>query len=344
MNKGKNSNDAEPSQSSPSGRDNENAYALSRRIGASASGLLQNSLGPSSPNAVTGTLASRNVGAAKGSSSSSAANRSNSSLSSQSSSSCSTQNISSRSLGAESFRSQPGNGKDSRENGQAGFDEFMLGSGESRQASIFEQNGPLSDEQWPTSHFAAAYLRGVPPAVRHVGAEREPADVEEFLNANSDGAAVVALLSNPDSTLDEDILDSWDMKTREQNGEGHGLPKLLDQPNNLIGPMTPTNPLDLMPDFSSSWRSMSRCRVPADKDDGSNGDCFLDPSFGDIQPWVDILHRYHDEVWGDMLPLVQEARKEAKAVNQGDKGALQDSPAIRRLGMLLKHLDRPNIS
>ena len=57
----------------------------------------------------------------------------------------------------------------------------------------------------------------------------------------------------------------------------------------------------------------------------------------DLQPWIRILGSYHDEVWGDVLPLVQEVRREAEPTKDG-MWNLGDKPALRRLQMLLKHL------
>ncbi|KAJ5971360.1 uncharacterized protein N7479_001278 [Penicillium vulpinum] len=54
------------------------------------------------------------------------------------------------------------------------------------------------------------------------------------------------------------------------------------------------------------------------------------PGAGD---WVGVQERYHDEVWGFLQPVLEEARKEIE-----EKGAGGDGPAVRRLKMILMHM------
>ncbi|KAI9681184.1 MAG: hypothetical protein M1817_002466 [Caeruleum heppii] len=61
-----------------------------------------------------------------------------------------------------------------------------------------------------------------------------------------------------------------------------------------------------------------------------------------LDTWAEILSRYSDVVWGDLLPLVTEARQEL--LERGEAGQAHRSPleneksAVRRLEMLLRHL------
>jgi hypothetical protein len=61
-----------------------------------------------------------------------------------------------------------------------------------------------------------------------------------------------------------------------------------------------------------------------------------------MREWGAVLTHYTDEVWGDLLPLVEEAREEVKAI-EGDSTALiiEQSKALRRLGLILGHLWEP---
>lgn len=54
----------------------------------------------------------------------------------------------------------------------------------------------------------------------------------------------------------------------------------------------------------------------------------------DWEAWEGVLTGYADEVWGGLLPLVREARRE---VEEG-KGEVEQSKALRRLGAVLGHL------
>jgi len=60
-----------------------------------------------------------------------------------------------------------------------------------------------------------------------------------------------------------------------------------------------------------------------------------------INQWDAVLYRYTDEVWGDLMPLVEEAREEVQAIKDTTKGSATEPPkALRRLGLVLGHLRR----
>jgi hypothetical protein len=52
--------------------------------------------------------------------------------------------------------------------------------------------------------------------------------------------------------------------------------------------------------------------------------------------WVGVQERYHDEVWGFLQPVLEEARVEIEGREEG--GAGEDGPAVRRLKMILMHM------
>jgi len=54
--------------------------------------------------------------------------------------------------------------------------------------------------------------------------------------------------------------------------------------------------------------------------------------------WEGVLERYTDEVWGDLLPLVKEARKEVANVVEGE--GTEEPVALRRLKGILRHLQQ----
>jgi len=306
--------------------------SLPGRIGASASGLLQTSFGRTSPGSVANSLTSLNADAdaSKGASASSSNSSGEASSSSQAFSARGGSAASRRALPEESFRSELGRPGISTQNSQVDFDEFVARS--QGPGPRFE---PIDDDiSWSGQLTAHSYIQeeenGSQLTQEEASFQQAVAPSEEQLIRNSDGAAVVALLSDPGFTIETELNDSDAFMPSDKREE-----LLSDKrPNESADLFALTNPLDLMPDFDSSWESVHLAHY-------FNGETFSDASFSNIQPWADILDRYHDEVWGDMLPLVKEAREEVKAAKASPEGALQDRPAIRRLGMLLKHLDHP---
>ncbi|KAJ5520900.1 hypothetical protein N7463_001353 [Penicillium fimorum] len=57
------------------------------------------------------------------------------------------------------------------------------------------------------------------------------------------------------------------------------------------------------------------------------------PGAGD---WVGVQERYHDEVWGFLQPVLEEARVEIE--KGAGEGLGEDGPAVRRLKMILMHM------
>lgn len=56
------------------------------------------------------------------------------------------------------------------------------------------------------------------------------------------------------------------------------------------------------------------------------------------EQWEGVLTRYTDEVWGGLLPLVREARREVEGMRKGGESGAEKSVALRRLGAILGHL------
>ncbi|KAF9894624.1 hypothetical protein FE257_006512 [Aspergillus nanangensis] len=57
--------------------------------------------------------------------------------------------------------------------------------------------------------------------------------------------------------------------------------------------------------------------------------------------WVAVEERYHDEVWGYLQPTLEAAKKEIEEKSQETRGSEEeeeDGPAVRRLKMILKHM------
>jgi hypothetical protein len=339
MSRGGKNKEAEPDQSLASSSNEEDALSFAGRLGASASGLLQSSFGNQTPGAVIGDLASLTVDTAKGGPSTSTGTG-ESSLSSQVASFREDNDAPGRSLTGESFRSGQDNGGVSAGYGQAAFDEFAANP-QTLQPDLGLTQKPSTSSGWPSTQADATAGHDTEPfsEVERYAWKILTRKEEHSINGN-DGAAVVALLSDPTFNVDDEPTDSWPVVAVSKDQDKLGSPRLELPPYKPVDPLAPINPLDLMPDFNSSWDSMHAFNKLWNST-SYEGQSFSDPMYGDTQPWVDILNRYHDEVWGDMLPLIQEARDEAKLAEASPEGALQDRPALRRLGMLLKHLNQP---
>ena len=165
--------------------------------------------------------------------------------------------------------------------------------------------------------------------------------------SEEDGAAVVKLLSDPSFSVDElrdplpepgpieEHASFWeiDEQTREV------LVRLkADMPAAPVHRKpSPDNPLNLLPNFITRSRISVRESAEAMGKAQTSGSCVQT----ELDPWLDVLMDYQDEVWGGLLPLVREARDElSNAVEKGN-AALTDCPAVRRLGMILGHIGCP---
>ena len=149
----------------------------------------------------------------------------------------------------------------------------------------------------------------------------------------NDGAAVVDLLSKPNFLMDDDHDDHIPNSIensyicREAKCPGTGQSKVC--------PGREDNALarQLIPDFGITDTQLRKLAhaMPHAVDEAHNAE---------LQPWLEILDSYQDEVWGDILPLVRQARDElVKSKKCGNDSS--DRPAVRRLRMLLSHLAPP---
>lgn len=302
-------------QTSPFGRAREvvaSSPSLPQRIRASTSGLLQNAFGTPSAGSVTETPTSLHSETSKGASNSSSTDVGEASSSMHFSHIREDQNAASISPTGEPFRSRQGNGASSVGTAQAAFDAFV--------AEPQEVPTILGTAQ-PTSS-----LDGKRRSTRP-----EPDD--------RDGAEVVALLSDPTFSVDDDPADAWVYDFSKPTDTDKVLSNTRTRPDAVESPGDPAmvNPLDLIPDFRHDLEGRVPFSSTQDDDRWPSPHSIDFSNAGSIQPWLDILHRYQDEVWGDMLPLVVEAREEIRIANANGQGALRDRPAIRRLGMLLGH-------
>ncbi|MCJ1370344.1 hypothetical protein MMC20_001557 [Loxospora ochrophaea] len=332
--------------------------SFSQRVGASASRLFQDAvLRPSSSTATT-SLASSSAAAGKGESSSSSipaaeASRAiidNGTLSSRS------QSEIHGSANSEPFRSQQVYGRSAPSPAQQGIDAFLSdhnaqirptmwsggsaidgGTVQMSQEFVRDYSGPNGPYSFPVHEDDK--LRG---------------KARIFYSTSEDGAAVVALLSDPTFSpegdpTDETPIDSnypedlFRLSSTETQFLRH-LKTLLPDSLSYNVP-APSNPSNLVPDFTGTNENVTRhitsiqsATMPhADESYLYTTKPSLTRSF-DIDPWLRVLTNYQDDVWGDMLPLVKEARKEVLRAKEEGESTVQDSIAVRRLSMIIGHL------
>lgn len=319
-------------QYNATGLDHKCKPSLAGRVAASTSGLLQCSLGQPPGRAVADTLASFNSQSAKGGSASSSTITCGSSSSDHVS-----HEEQAVSNPGESFRSEQYNGK--LDEGYS-FDEFLVQSKRVMPESQLRQISCSPQEKCPAPQSVGAYW-----ADKYLLGPKTNTSTRENWNndlavRDGDGEAVVTLLSHPDFTAEEEPAAHWFIDTSEQKGQMLGRQPVDEWTNKHVSPSDVENRYRFVPGISPVWNLISSSFVPRGLRCDYERESFMDPKSSEIQPWVDILDKYHDEVWGDMLPLVQEARKELKTLNDS-ADVRQDRPAIQRLKMVLQHLHEP---
>lgn len=182
------------------------------------------------------------------------------------------------------------------------------------------------------SHPDNPFSRAVPLELKNLGSAQ---DALENIS-HHDGAAVVALLSEPGFSADDEPAEFPGVAGNQGKLEYLDLQNARSQKSAEPGIDLAVHELGLIPNFALSnygpkgiADGMPRAEEQA---------CIVD-----LKPWLEILDSYQDEVWGDLLPLVQQAREELSTANDKE-GTLDDKPAVRRLRMLLGHLDPGNNS
>lgn len=150
---------------------------------------------------------------------------------------------------------------------------------------------------------------------------------------STDGAAVVDLLSKPGLLIDDDIEDhvptlarSSDIYRQSKYSETGPTGISADRNGTQIERRLIPNLGLTRIDLKTIAQAMPRAADEAHK--------------AELQPWLEILNSYQDEVWGDILPLVRQAREEL-AITSDDENARVDKSAVMRLRMILSHLAPP---
>lgn len=347
--------------------------SMATRIGASASGLVGDVLGSSSANGFSSGLVASMTDGAKGQSSSSSSGPSESSTSAQ--------NFKIEPVPAldgsyapsypESFRSTLKSTSNLGKQAQRDFDEFTLNRGDTL-LKINDREEIGSDHWGPHSKHGELPGSTSYTSLRHGQAGYIESGMARSSQRPEDGAAVAALLSDPNFSIDDPTFhfSNDDYQTTPADlftarlgpDEVAALSKIkaqLPQPPVHRVP-SPTNPLNLFPNFNEfsadanahlqaqattaphaeeSYMYLASTKYTLSSEGRTSiRDLFVVPG-PSSQQWLDVLTRYQDEVWGDMLPLVQDARSEVEQAIIGKGGDFQGGPAVRRLAMILGHLN-----
>ena len=300
--------------------------SLLGRVGTSASALLREAVLRPRPEDLTAGLGPSSAGSSKGESSSSPLNASSSSslyLREQSAA----HSHATAPRYEDSFRTRQQRLPDLSESAKTEFDTFIT-------TSDHFPGGPL------------VYNSLLDASMPYKGKEK--------MYGDGDGAAVVKLLSNPDFATDElpdplyepgpseEHTTLWEANEHTQEILTSLKADLPPVPVHRIP--SPDNPLNLLPNFNNQTRVFGKEYTEASSKSQSSGLYVIATPPGaqlDLEPWLGVLTNYQDDVWGDLLPLVKEARQEVRNAMEGSKVTLKDCPAVRRLGMILGHIQSP---
>ncbi|MCJ1479695.1 hypothetical protein MMC13_008381 [Lambiella insularis] len=299
--------------------------SLLSRIGGSTTALLREAIIQPQPEYVGSTLSAASSGSGKGVASSSASHGQFRRY--EASKRVSFENNNVTPISAEAFRMQSPEFSDRASSAQHEFDMFSVSS-------------------------RSALSR---PLVRSESCKREHSMYQkrQWTSIN-DGAAVVDILSSPNAPIDEELGQGIEYaslnvqaqrsttNTRDQNLSCQTFSSPLASPNRRT--LSSKHLLQLIPKFTCDSQVTNEPNVDTLPKTACSG---LEKVFCHEQSvsrqshyldaWLDILTIYQDEVWGDMLPLVRQARQEVKDANIGR--GIQHRPAIKRLGMILGHFD-----
>ncbi|OKL58400.1 hypothetical protein UA08_06090 [Talaromyces atroroseus] len=184
-----------------------------------------------------------------------------------------------------------------------------------------------------------------------------------------DGAAVVSLLSDPSfqpGLVDNSHFnDAWDNDAADADGfptttittRPQLMTTLSADEKRIIDSFRRQSELERS---GSTGRITSRSLIPGidtflatssysygmgEQEDDRNGNSALREAVLSYLPgaedWVGVEERYHDEVWGYLRPVMEDAARELeerKDDGGGDSTRGRDGPAVQRLKMILRHM------
>ncbi|KAL1988994.1 hypothetical protein VTN96DRAFT_5757 [Rasamsonia emersonii] len=172
------------------------------------------------------------------------------------------------------------------------------------------------------------------------------------LQNSEDGAAVVSLLSDPafqpeflpteDDPTDYSVIDTVPPLTAE---EIQIIDSFRRHPSSSQGTEEPHHhrPItsrSLIPDIDSFLAQQdANNNSHAAVDTATLRDTVLSNLPG-AEDWIGVEDRYHEEVWGYLRPTLEAASKELEEKKKSPGKEEKDGPAVRRLKMILRHMQR----
>jgi hypothetical protein len=305
-------NDEGKPQSKPD--DTASNSSMLSRVATSASGLTRSAFSAPNTNELNETTAAALSSSGKGSSSGTGSGSSAWAESSK----AAQQPTNSQFDGAarESFRA--GHSEEHANQAEREFSSFLDG------IDSFQSSEPVTgtgrDEH---NALAEAWTRSQSPRKPHTSGFQSSTVTEQ---ESRDGEEVLAMLSDPNSLSEqfeapepEDENYDWGLSA-EQRTQLRAMTKdMFPAPEHHAG-VDPDHSLNLIPNFGAEDGNLEARRVWREQ-------------------WEGVLTRYTDEVWGGLLPLVEEARKEVEEM-RNENGVTEQPKALRRLGAILEHLQK----
>ncbi|OCK80707.1 hypothetical protein K432DRAFT_352537 [Lepidopterella palustris CBS 459.81] len=235
---------------------------------------------------------------------------------------------------------------------------FLEGNSSYPQNSL--SNGHDDSLSW-AGEFGGGLRRGQHPN----GGDSQRYDIPRgFANDNydqqadyDDGTEVRMLLSDPNFAADNDPMDSTMSAPVEETvadlfggeyspDEKRAADRILSSlpPPPVYKGVSSDNPLNLRPEFAPLAATDAQLRqdiLELSSTFGSEDESLMYSANTPqrerwISEWDDVLNRYTDEVWGDILPAVKEARSQLQEVKAGSEKL--DNKAVSRLRMILGHV------
>jgi len=301
------------------GEDSSTDPSMLFRVAASATGLTRSALAAPNSNELNQTAAAALSNSGKGSSSASGTGSS-----AWAESSKTTQQPTHPQLdGAARERFRLGHSEEHAEQSEREFSAFL------DRIDAFSTSEPVAPFDHESHTLAEAWARSQSPKKYHVAGPQSTSITEQEAR---DGEQVWAMLSDPSYSLEEKFEPPEPEQENYDWGlSGEQITQLRAMTKHIFptttephGSVDPNNPLNLIPSagFGQGVQAGTLEETREWRDQ-----------------WNGVLTRYADEVWGGLLPLVKEARKEVEDIKKNGKGAEQP-PALRRLGAILGHLQK----
>ncbi|KAF2436562.1 hypothetical protein EJ08DRAFT_674448 [Tothia fuscella] len=248
----------------------------------------------------------------------------------------------------EAFRTQDGHSSSTVD-----FEKFMTGytvTGESVKKDQADSSSWTQDFRSQNTKIDHPQGRGssVGKSLQH-----------DFLNSNEtdefdDGAEVRLLLSDPAFNALTDTFDIPSMQEPSDSVVNDLFPQMFTEEEQRVvdhmrstlpappvhGVIPASHPLNLRPRSDEEKESLQQEMHDFNShlSDEQARTSFSNDSERDewVDAWDSVLNGYTDEVWGDLLPVVQEAKTQLEEVRAG--ASTVDSTAVARLKMILGHV------